>query len=207
MGILTILVNRQIIAYLDNDALSVYGIIINISTFVQCCAYSIGQATQPILSVNYGAENKKRISETLRYAIVTAFVFGLIWLLLAESIPNAFAHLFMSPTDRILSIAPSIIRFYGCSFFLLSFNVFSTYYFQAIMKPKTAFLISVLRGTLLSGVLIYVLPLILPVESICFAMPITEVITTIGVLFFIISSQKKLFLKEQVPDLKDTETK
>ena len=42
MGILTMLFNRQILKYLGTDALSVYGIIINISTFVQCCAYSIG---------------------------------------------------------------------------------------------------------------------------------------------------------------------
>lgn len=49
MGILTMLFNRQILKYLGTNALSVYGIIINISTFVQCCAYSIGQASQPII--------------------------------------------------------------------------------------------------------------------------------------------------------------
>lgn len=44
MGILTILFNRQIMKYLDTDALAVYGVIVNISTFAQCCAYSVGQA-------------------------------------------------------------------------------------------------------------------------------------------------------------------
>lgn len=41
MGILTILFNRQIMVYLGTNALSVYGVIVNISTFVQCCAYSV----------------------------------------------------------------------------------------------------------------------------------------------------------------------
>lgn len=50
MGILTILFNRQIMKYLGTNALSVYGIIVNVSTFVQCCAYSVGQASQPIIS-------------------------------------------------------------------------------------------------------------------------------------------------------------
>ena len=36
MGILTILFNRQIMKYLGTNVLSVYGIIVNISTFVQC---------------------------------------------------------------------------------------------------------------------------------------------------------------------------
>lgn len=71
--------NRQILKYLGTDALSVYGIIINISTFVQCCAYSIGQASQPIISTNYGAGKGERIKEVLKYAIGTAFAFGLIW--------------------------------------------------------------------------------------------------------------------------------
>lgn len=58
--------------------LSVYGIIININTFVQCCAYSIGQASQPIFSTNCSAGRYDRIRETLNYALATAAVFGLI---------------------------------------------------------------------------------------------------------------------------------
>lgn len=45
MGILTVLFNRQIMQYLGSDALAIYGPIINVSTFVQCCAYSVGQAS------------------------------------------------------------------------------------------------------------------------------------------------------------------
>ena len=65
MGILTILFNRQIMACLGTNALSVYGVIVNISTFVQCCAYSVGQASQPIISTNFGAGKGDRIRETL----------------------------------------------------------------------------------------------------------------------------------------------
>lgn len=56
VGILTVLFNRQILRYLGTNALAVYGIIVNISSFVQCCAYSVGQAAQPIISMNLGAK-------------------------------------------------------------------------------------------------------------------------------------------------------
>lgn len=181
MGILTVLFNRQILRYLGTDALSVYGIIINISTFVQCCAYSIGQASQPILSMNYGAGNKDRIRETLRYAVGTAAVFGAVWTAAAELAPNFFVRIFMAPTDNILSIAPAIIRAYGISFLLLPFNVFSTYYFQAVMKPSAAFAVSVGRGALVSGALILLLPIAAGADSIWLAMPVTELITVIYV--------------------------
>lgn len=181
MGILTILFNRQILKYLGTDALSIYGIIINISTFVQCCAYSIGQASQPIISTNYGAGKGERIKEMLKYAVGTAFVFGLIWTGTSLAVPNLFIHIFMTPTDSILEIAPAIIRSYGISFPLLPFNIFSTYYFQALMKPTTSFIVSVARGAIISGILIMLLPAVAPAASIWFAMPITELIVALFV--------------------------
>ena len=192
MGILTMLFNRQILKYLGTDALSVYGIIINISTFAQCCAYSIGQASQPIISTNFGAHQGKRIREILKYALATAAVFGLIWTALAEFVPNLFVRIFMTPTDGILKIAPAIIRSYGISFLLLPLNIFSTYYFQALMKPTISFIVSVSRGAVISGVLIYLLPLICGADSIWFAMPITELIVAIFVAIMMTRYTKRL---------------
>ncbi len=187
MGILTMLFNRQILKYSGTDALSVYGIIINISTFVQCCAYSIGQASQPIISMNYGAGKGERISQILKYALGTAAVFGLIWTALAVFVPNLFVRIFMTPTEKILSIAPNIIRSYGISFLLLPFNIFSTYYFQALMKPSTSFIVSVSRGAVISGILIYLLPAVAGADAIWFSMPLTELL----VAFYVIAMMTK----------------
>lgn len=158
MGILTILFNRQIMNYLGNDALAVYGVIVNISTLAQCCTYSVGQASQPIISTNFGAGRGDRIRRTLKYALGTAAVFSLFWTVLSMAAPNLFIRIFMSPTPEVLEIAPGIMRCYCSSFILLPLNIFSTYYFQALMKPKAAFIVSVARGFVLSGILIYLLP-------------------------------------------------
>lgn len=196
MGILTMLFNRQILRYSGTDALSVYGIIINISTFVQCCAYSIGQASQPIISTNFGAHQGKRIREILKYALGTAAVFGLIWTALAEFAPNFFVRIFMTPTDSILKIAPAIIRSYGISFLLLPLNIFSTYYFQALMKPSVSFIVSVSRGAVISGILIYLLPIISGADSIWFAMPVTELTVAIYVAIMMTRYTKRLSVKK-----------
>lgn len=196
MGILTMLFNRQILRYSGTDALSVYGIIINISTFVQCCAYSIGQASQPIISTNFGAHQGKRIREILKYALGTAAVFGLIWTALAEFAPNFFVRIFMTPTDSILKIAPAIIRSYGISFLLLPLNIFSTYYFQALMKPSVSFIVSVSRGAVISGILIYLLPIIAGADSIWFAMPVTELTVAIYVAIMMTRYTKRLSVEK-----------
>lgn len=198
MGILTMLFNRQILKYLGTDALSVYGIIINISTFVQCCAYSIGQASQPMISTNFGAGKGTRISQILKYALGTTAVFGLIWTALAEFAPNLFVRIFMTPTEEILAIAPSIIRRYGISFLLLPLNIFSTYYFQALMKPTTSFIVSVSRGALVSGILIYFLPAMAGANAIWFSMPITELVVAVYVITMIIKYTEQLPKEREV---------
>lgn len=195
MGILTILFNRQIMVYLGTNALSVYGVIVNISTFVQCCAYSVGQASQPIISTNFGAGRGDRIRETLKYTLGTVAVFSIFWTVVTMALPNVFIRIFMSPTPEVLEIAPGIMRCYGISFLLLPLNVFSTYYFQALMKPKTAFIASVARGLVISGVLIYLFPAVFSGNAIWFAMPVTELAVAVYVTRQMIKNTKQLDTK------------
>ncbi|WP_294143531.1 MATE family efflux transporter [uncultured Clostridium sp.] len=192
MGILTMLFNRQIMKYLGADSLSVYGVIVNISTIVQCCAYSVGQASQPIFSINFGAGKWNRIKDTLKYALYSVCFFSVIWTLLIFAFPNGFIRIFMAPTDEIYRIAPFIMRSYGISFLLLPLNIFSTYYFQSLMKPGASFFVSVSRGLIISGILIYTLPLMAGANSLWFAMPITEAVVAVAVVALIGSYTKKL---------------
>ena len=182
MGILTVFFNRQIMYWLGSAALSVYGVIVNISGFVQCCAYSVGQAAQPIISNNFGAGRGGRIRETLKYALATAAAFSLFWTALSLAAPNLYIRLFMTPTQEVLSIAPAIIRTYGISFLPLPLNIFSTYYFQALMRPQAAFITSVSRGCVVSGLLIFLLPLVAGADALWLAMPITELVVGIYVV-------------------------
>ncbi|MFQ7004385.1 MAG: MATE family efflux transporter [Ruthenibacterium lactatiformans] len=186
MGILTMLFNRQILQGLGTDALAVYGVIVNVSTMVQCCAYSVGQAAQPILSACFGAGKWGRIRAALKYALMAAAFFSAVWTLLVFLFPNGFIRIFMSPTGDILRIAPAILRGYGVFFLLLPLNIFSTYYFQSLMKPRASFSVSVLRGLVLSGALIYALPALLGPGAVWFAMPVTEAVTAVGVCVLIV---------------------
>ena len=192
MGILTMMFNRQIMHYFGTDALSVYGIIVNISTLVQCCAYSVGQAAQPIISINYGAKQGRRIQEALGYALQTVAIFSLLWTAVILAVPNLFIYIFMVPTASVLAAVPGILRSYGISFLLLPLNIFSTYYFQSIMKAGASFFVSVARGIIISGIMIYMLPPLLGGSALWFAMPITEAIVVVFVVFWMIRYTRRL---------------
>ena len=168
------LLEEPILRFFGADALAIYGPVINISTFVQCCAYSVGQAAQPIISTNSGAHQGARIRTVLRLALVSCVAFSVFWTALSLAWPNLYIRIFMRPTAAILTMAPGIVRTYAVSFLLLPLNIFSTYYFQAILKPGAAFFVSVARGLVISGALILLLPAVLGPASIWWAMPVTE---------------------------------
>ena len=182
MGILTVIFNRQILRYLGTDELAVYGVIVTVGTFVQCCGYGVGQASQPILSQNFGAGLSERVRKTLRYAIWTCVILSAIWCAALFAAPNAFIWIFMRPTESVLAIAPGIIRAYAVAFVFLPFNVFSTYYFQATMKPKASFIVSVARGCVLSGLFIAAFPALFGGSAIWWAIPAAEAIVAAAVV-------------------------
>ena len=144
-----------------------------------------------LISSIYGVVDAAMVGQYQGPADKTAAVFGVVWTLAAELVPNGFVRIFITPTDSILSIAPGIIRRYGISFLLLPFSIFSTYYFQAMMKPSTAFVVSVSRGAVISGILIYLLPVIAGASGIWFAMPITELVVAVFMAVMMRRCQKQ----------------
>jgi len=84
----------------------------------------------------------------------------------------------------VLEIAPGILRAYGSSYILLPFNLFTTYYFQALMKPQTSMIASLARGAVVSGAMILLLPVLFGADSIWYAMLITEgLVAVYGVIY------------------------
>lgn len=192
MGIIGILFNRQIMMHLGSDALAVYGIITQVTAFAQCLAYGAGQAGQPIISQNFGAGQYNRIKECLKYGLYTCAGMGAFWVIAMLVFPNAIMNFFMNPTPSVVEIAPSILRAYGISYMLLPFNLFATYYFQAMMKPNISLIASLTRGAVISGALIMLLPMVFGADSIWYAMLITEIFVAVFCAIYMIRCTKEL---------------
>jgi Na+-driven multidrug efflux pump len=193
VGITCIFFNRQIMKHLGSDALAVYGVIACITAFAQCLAYGAGQAAQPLISQNFGAKNYGRIRKFLKYGVLTCVIMGIFWILVMLLFPNAIVHLFMKPTREVVEIAPAILRTYGISYLLLPFNIFATYYFQSIMQPRVSTAASVMRGLIISGVLVMVLPLIFEASSIWYTMLITEIIVAVFCIVYMRKCNRELY--------------
>ena len=59
------------------------------------------------------------------------------------------------------------------------------------MKPAASFIVSVARGALISGILIYILPAAAGADEIWFSMPLTELIVAIYVTVMMMKYTKE----------------
>ena len=185
MGVLVILFNNQIMRHLGSNELAVYGVASNLFTLLQTFSYGIGNAAQPIVGENLGAGQWRRGEQTKRLGSIVAFVIGGTAMLICLAFPTQIVCMYMKAAPEILAMAPSILRQYFICFLFIPFNVFTTYYLQAVKQVKASVLVSVLHGFLLSGSLAYIFPLLFGADSIWLVMPCAECITTLLALWLL----------------------
>lgn len=191
-GILISLFNYKIMKYSGTATLAVFGVICTCSTLFQVLFGGVGQAIQPFVSTNYGAGKNDRIHEIFGMSVTTVILIGIMFALLGFIAPNALMKLFMDATPEVLEIAPGAVRIYFSSFLLMGINVLSTYYFQSIAQIKLALAISLLRGIIISGIFINILPMIWGIAGIWWTMPITEIVIAVAAVFFMRKCNSKL---------------
>ncbi|MCR5786936.1 MAG: hypothetical protein K6G28_04480 [Acholeplasmatales bacterium] len=166
MGIMTMIFNNQINRYneltLATAYLAVYGVIINMHTLTQALGYAVGQASQPLLSEAKGEDNKIGLKSYFKYGIVTSFIFGIGIFVLLELISPYLLNIFANSYQGSLAfdLGVRVERIYYSCFIFMIFNVYSIYYFNSIMKQKTALIVSILRGLVFPILYLYILPLI-----------------------------------------------
>lgn len=190
VGILAIMFNNQIVTYMGSSALAVYGVISSVATIMQTLGYAIGESAQAILSANFGAGKKKRVLTVFRYGIIVSFIVGIIGFLIFEAMPELIVKIYMNATAEVSLMAPAIMRTYAFAFLLLVFNVFCTYYFQSVARPGISMSISLLRGILINGLLIYLLPVLFGAEAIWLAIPISETVVGLYTICMIMKTIK-----------------
>lgn len=183
--ILAIIMNNQIMRYGDTNALAIYGVVATITSLFQALFCGVGQAIQPIVSANCGAMRQDRIKQIWKLSFRTVVIMGIIFTGIGELFPEQITHLFMDATPEVIAAAPSIIRPFFFIFLFLGITVLSTYHLQSIMHGTVSMIVALLRSVVISGLLLFILPLWFDIFGVWVAMPISELIVAIVALVYI----------------------
>ncbi len=179
MGILVVLFNNQIMHYFGSNELAIYGVAGNLFTLIQTFSYGIGNAAQPIVAENMGAGNPERVRQTRNLGCYAAAGIGFISAAVTLCIPFQIVRLYMNASVEIQELAPGILRRYFTCLLFVPFNIYATYYLQAVKRVKKSLAVSLLHSFLLGAVFLYLFPMIGGSASIWYVMLFAELITAV----------------------------
>lgn len=182
-GVVVCLFNIQLVKYVGDIGVAVYGIISNSSIVAMSLANGVAQAAQPIIATNFGSGNYKRVKSVCKIGVAVALGIGVLLCIIGEAIPNIITAAFVEPTPEITSLSVMAIKIYFVSFIAMTVNIFFGSYFQSTMNPNYSLIICITRGLLLSSALVLILPKLMGVIGIWVVMPIVEFLTLFLVIF------------------------
>lgn len=182
-GFTIFIFNLQLLKYLGNAGISVYGIISNTALVVICLCKGIEQAAQPVLSINHGAGLKNRIRQVQSLSFKTSLVICTVPVVLGLAVPNLFTYIFLNPSPRVLDLAAPAIRIYFTGFLFLGINMVLICYFQSVAKAAQSLGLCLMRGCILVVAFVYILPAFLGSAGIWLAFPCAEAVTMLYGLF------------------------
>jgi len=189
--------NNQIMKYAGGAALAVYGILSTVSALFTSIFSGIGQATQPIVSENYGAGNPKRYWKAEKLGMKSAILFGALFSAVSIAFPVEVVAFFMKITPEVEEVAPYIMRVFSLSYIPQAVSVFCIYYLPAITHPKMATAISLLRGIILNSAFLMLFPFLFGSNGIWWAILIGELVTMLLTAFYMIVLYRRYLYEEK----------
>ncbi len=191
-GLVMFVFNIQLLKYVGDIGVSMYGVITNTAIIVTCLSNGINQAAQPIISTNHGAGLSERIYAVRKLGLKTALIICAIPAILGLVAPNMFTYIFLNPSAEILGLSPVAIRTYFVGFFVTGINMFIVGYFQSTVKPQISLLLCLLRGCVLSIIFVMILAPLLGVVGIWASVPLGEYVTLFVALYFLKKPKKEV---------------
>lgn len=185
-GIIMLIFNFQILEIAGNIGVAAYGIIANLALIIISIFNGVAQGIQPIVSHNYGKENRDNLKKIYFLAIVVAIFLGLLFYTLVLLYPNSIISIFNKEKNKeLFEIALTGMKIYFVSFLIMGINIVSTSFFSSVSKPIQSFLISIARGGVLIIPLVLVLPEFIGLIGVWASIPLAELITLFLTIIFI----------------------
>ena len=192
-GLMIFLFNRTILRCIGQDGLVSYTIIAYANTLVINMMMGVSQGTQPLLSFQYGKQDRQNCRTLLRYGLITAISAGILCTTLFFLFSPQLVRAFLGQSDPLLNAATVLaFRRYCPTYLLLGFNVLIGGFLTAVERPRSAITVSVGRGLVLQGSCLLLLAAIWGGNTIWFASVISESICLVFSICFLRRAAKQV---------------
>lgn len=179
---------------LSSTSAAVFGVYFKLQSFFFMPVFGLNNGLIPIISYNYGARNKKRMINTMKYGYMVALFFLLLGFAAFELIPKQLLLLFDASID-MLAIGIPALRIIGIHFLIAWFCIVTGTLFQAVGSAVYSMYVSLARQLVVLLPAAYILAKLGGLAWIWWSFPIAEVMSmTITLVCLRLTMKKKLSL-------------
>lgn len=187
-GAVIVIFNYVILKKADAMFLAAYAIITNIAYVGKGLLNGFAQASQPIISANYGAMHTKRVKEAFLISIQTSLYFSIAAYLICFIFSKDLAALFANNDAALIEMAAQGIQFYFISLPFTALITMFLYFFQSVEYGKVATLLAFLKGFIFILLGLFLLVTLFGINAIWFTVAFAE---AFGVLLALLFYKKK----------------
>ena len=188
-SVMTFGLNKILLMY-SSTAAAVFGIYFKLQSFVFMPVFGLNNGMVPILSYNYGAQNKRRMIQTFRLSIFYATSIMVVGLVLFQIFPEPILRLF-NASDTMMEIGVIALRVISLSFLFAGFGIMTSSVFQALGDGVLSMLVSIVRQLVVLLPAAYLLAKTIGLNAIWWSFPIAEVAAVIFCSLVLLHIYKK----------------
>ena len=175
---------NKILITFSSTAVAVFGVYFKLNSFVFMPVFGLNNGMVPIVSYNYGAQNKKRLTKTIKLAIMYAVCIMFIGIMLFQFIPDVLLRLF-DASDHMLEIGIQALRVISLSFAFAGICIVISSSLQALGHGFLSMMISITRQLIILLPSAYILAKFGGIHAVWWSFNIAEIASlTLSLLFF-----------------------
>ena len=179
-GLVLITFNLTLLSLKGNVGVAAFGIISSIAFVALFIFIGLGQGIQPLASHYYGTRDKQRLGTLLKYSIVTSISVAIVVIAAIFLFADLITSILNYDQDMVLAeLANEGVRIYFTAFLFAGITIVSIAFLGVTSMPKTAVILSILRGGALVIPLVFLLSRAFGVAGVWFAYPLAELLLVI----------------------------
>ncbi|WP_313530627.1 MATE family efflux transporter [Anaerotignum sp.] len=184
-SILNIVLNKSLLFYGGDIAVSGMGIINSVQTILLMPIIGLNQGVQPIISFNFGAKKYDRIKIAMKLAMIAATIIVFIGWILTRIFPSQIVSLF-NREEELVQFGSFALRTWFWCLPTIGFQILGANFFQAIGRSKSAMFLTLTRQVLLLIPAILIFAQLWGLNGILFAAPFADGLSAIltGIWFY-----------------------
>lgn len=190
-SVVGMLYNFQLLRYAGENGIAAYGVVMytQMIFFAIYIGYAVG--TAPIVSFHYGAGNHGEMRSLLRKSLLLMGATGIVMMLSAQASASVLSGIFVGYDAELLAITKHAFVIFACSYLLSGINIYASSFFTALNNGGISAIISFLRTLIFQTGAVLILPLLLGIDGIWWAVAVSEVMAFLISIMFLILKRKK----------------